>query len=51
MWWEDTLYTQVGETDIHVIDIKGLFWSEIDYIEDYFRVVEQHKARLGKKDA
>jgi choline kinase len=47
MWWEDTLYSQVGERDLHVVDIKGLFWSEIDYIEDFFRVVEQHRAHIA----
>ncbi len=51
MWWEDTLYSQVGENDLHVVDIKGMFWSEIDYIEDFFRVVEQHKIYLASRES
>jgi choline kinase len=49
MWWEDTLYSQVDEQDLHVVDIKGKFWSEIDYIEDFFRVVEQHRSYIASK--
>ena len=49
MWWEDTLYSQVGERDLHVVDIRGMFWSEIDYIEDFFRVVEQHRAYIASR--
>lgn len=40
LWWENILYSYIDELDINVYDIKGLFWYEIDYIEDYNRVVE-----------
>jgi len=49
MWWEDTLYSQVSETDLYVVDIKGKFWSEIDYIEDFYRVVDQHRIYLSQR--
>lgn len=39
LWWENTLYSLNNKTDIIVKDIKGLFWSEIDYIEDYERIL------------
>lgn len=41
MWWEDAIYRQIHEGQvIHVEDIKGHFWAEVDYIEDYKRIVE-----------
>lgn len=43
MWWEDVLYSQIGEQDIYVMDINGLFWMEIDYIDDYYKILEYRK--------
>lgn len=40
MWWEDVLYSYVGEKNIYVKDIKGKFWAEVDFIEDYKRILE-----------
>lgn len=40
IWWENVLYSFIGERDIHVLDISGMFWSEIDFIEDYHRIIE-----------
>ena len=43
-WWEDVLYSFTSEgRDIHVKDIKGTFWAEVDYIEDYERIIEATK--------
>lgn len=41
MWWEDTLYsfTDKEEYPIHTKDVEGLFWSEIDYFDDYERIL------------
>lgn len=39
MWWENILYSFTGERDIHTIDVGGLFWSEIDYFDDYERIL------------
>ncbi len=39
-WWENTLYSMTDKRDIHTIDVKGFFWSEIDYFDDYERILE-----------
>ena len=40
-WWEDTLYsfTDEGEHKIYTKDVEGHFWSEIDYFDDYERIL------------
>jgi choline kinase len=46
-WWEDILYNLSSENrvDIKVIDIKGKhFWAEIDFVEDYNRIIEYLRA-------
>ena len=40
LWWENVLYSFVSKEDVHTYDVDGVFWSEIDTIEDYRRVVE-----------
>ena len=40
MWWEDVLYSFVEERSIFVRDIQGMFWAEVDYIEDYERILK-----------
>jgi choline kinase len=43
-WWEDIFYAFVGTgTRIYVKDIKGVFWAELDYVEDYNRVIDYLK--------
>lgn len=38
-WWEDILYSFIGTgTDVYVKDINGIFWAELDYIEDFQRI-------------
>lgn len=45
-WWEDVLYRMIHDNKkVYVHDIKGLFWAEVDYIEDYERI----KAYIIKK--
>lgn len=41
MWWEDVFYSLV-ETgkNVYIKDIKGAFWAEVDFIEDYERIKE-----------
>lgn len=39
MWWEDVLYSYVGEKEIFVNDINGMFWDEVDFIDEYERVL------------
>ena len=39
-WWEDVLYSFVGEQPIKVRDIDGMFWAEVDYVDDYERILQ-----------
>lgn len=41
MWWENVLYSFADEKkyDIHTMDVSGIFWSEIDYFDDYERIL------------
>lgn len=49
LWWENILYSFTGEKDIHTIDVGGLFWSEIDYFDDYERILNHinNKIKTG----
>lgn len=40
LWWENVLYSFIDERNVYVKDIKGLFWGEVDYIGDYYRIVD-----------
>jgi choline kinase len=45
-WWEDVLYDFVrnNEQEINIIDVQGNdFWAEIDYVEDYNRILSYLK--------
>lgn len=48
IWWENVLYSFIGEKDINVLDISGTFWSEIDFIEDYHRIIEYVETNQGR---
>ena len=37
------LYSMIEEQSIWAEDIVGNFWAEIDYIEDYGRILEYRK--------
>ena len=37
-WWEDIFYQNLKKKSLHVKDIAGIFWAEVDYIEDYERI-------------
>lgn len=39
-WWEYTLYCMIEDREIRTVDVKGYFWSEIDYFDDYERILE-----------
>ena len=43
-WWEQVLYSMTSERPIWAKDIAGHFWAEIDYVEDYKRILEYRKA-------
>lgn len=40
LWWENVLYSFVGSKKIHTLDVNGMFWCEIDYFDDYERILE-----------
>lgn len=43
-WWETILYSMIPERSVWASDIAGCFWAEIDYIEDYERILKYRKA-------
>lgn len=45
LWWENVLYSFINELQINVKDVINMFWSEIDFIEDYNRIVEYRKPK------
>lgn len=49
-WWEEVLYTMSSKKDIHTIDVKGYFWSEIDYFDDYERILEYIDGKIKEHD-
>lgn len=40
MWWENVLYNYSAQTPVYAIDVEGRFWCEIDYVEDYERIIQ-----------
>lgn len=46
-WWEDVLYSFCKEREIIVRDISGGFWGEVDYIEDYTRIMAFYNRHRG----
>lgn len=49
VWWENILYSMVGtDQPVYVEEMDGLFWAEVDYVEDYQRIL---KFRGFKADA
>lgn len=40
MWWENVLYNYSKEYPIYALDVEECFWGEIDYIEDYQRILD-----------
>jgi len=45
LWWENVLYHHNSEFPIYALDVDGRFWGEIDYIEDYERIVNHIKTQ------
>ena len=48
LWWENVLYELTASEDIYVDDVSGMFWAEVDYIEDYEQIknyVVTHKKK------
>lgn len=43
LWWENVLYNYSMEYPVYALDVNGRFWGEIDYIEDYERILNHIK--------
>jgi L-glutamine-phosphate cytidylyltransferase len=39
MWWEDVLYRSCETHPVDVVDVEGAFWAEVDYLDDYRRIL------------
>lgn len=46
-WWEDAIYSLSSERPIPVKDIAGMFWAEVDFIEDYRRILSYIREQTG----
>ncbi|MGE4283587.1 MAG: NTP transferase domain-containing protein [Clostridia bacterium] len=40
VWWENVLYEGIPNNPVHIEETNGLFWAEVDYIEDYERILQ-----------
>lgn len=40
VWWENIVYSMVPQREIYVEEIQEKFWAEVDYIEDYERILK-----------
>ncbi len=40
VWWENVVYELSEKQPVRVEDIEGMFWAEVDYIEDYERIAK-----------
>jgi choline kinase len=49
-WWENILYsfTDTKEQDIYTVDVEGRFWAEIDYYDDYERIINYISREHGE---
>ena len=45
VWWENVLYDLSSKENIYIADIKGCFWAEVDYVEDYRRILKYRKEK------
>lgn len=50
-WWENVIYsfTDNNEKSIHTVDVNGSFWAEIDYFDDYERILNYIKKQDKKE--
>ena len=48
VWWENVVYEISDNSDVYINDIAGLFWAEVDYIEDYKRILEFRGIKDGR---
>lgn len=46
LWWENVLYSLSKESNIYVKDVNNKFWAEVDYIEDYERILKFREYKI-----
>lgn len=46
-WWENILYALSSDHDVYVKDVDGIFWAEVDFIEDYERIMDYVWSKKG----
>ena len=39
-WWDIVLYSYMDVSPVHALDVSDLFWAEVDYIDDYMRILD-----------
>lgn len=51
-WWENVLYSFSNDEKyrINTKDVEGHFWSEIDYFDDYERILNHLKEKNEKRE-
>lgn len=47
VWWENVLYDLSSVMNIYIHDVAGVFWSEVDYVEDYRRIIKHRSDKKG----
>lgn len=47
-WWEQVLYNMIAKRPIWSVDIAGHFWAEVDFIEDYNRILDYINRRVAQ---
>ncbi len=52
LWWENVLYsfTDHQEHPIYTLDVENEFWSEIDYFDDYERILNYINESSSEKN-
>lgn len=50
-WWENVMYAfaENDEHPIHTLDVEGRFWSEIDFFDDYERILNYIATESSEK--
>ena len=50
-WWENVMYdfAENDEHPIFTLDVNGHFWSEIDYFDDYERILNYIATESSEK--
>ena len=47
VWWENVLYELSHESAVYVAGTEGKFWAEVDYVEDYERILSHRGYSLS----